>query len=90
MFFRFDRHTAQVHFLARRNDPPTFPLEPEWEGYLTLEISNTTPLPAKVYANEGIMQLLFHRTEATCEMSYAAKKGRYQDQRGLTLPCVSQ
>jgi dCTP deaminase len=66
------------------------PLEPEWRGKVTIEISNTTPLPAKVYANEGIMQLLFHRTEATCEMSYAAKKGRYQDQRGLTLPCVSQ
>jgi dCTP deaminase len=64
------------------------PLEPEWRGRITLEISNTTPLPAKIYANEGIAQILFLRTEAVCETSYADKKGKYQDQKGLTLPFV--
>lgn len=64
------------------------PLEPEWRGKITLEISNTTPLPAKIYANEGIAQILFLRTEAVCETSYADKKGKYQDQKGLTLPFV--
>ena len=62
------------------------PLEPEWTGILTLEISNTTPLPAKVYAGEGIAQLLFFRTSSVCETSYADRKGKYQDQVGLTLP----
>jgi dCTP deaminase len=64
------------------------PLEPEWRGKITIEISNTTPLPAKVYANEGIAQILFFRAEQTCKISYADKKGRYQDQKGLTLPFV--
>jgi len=62
------------------------PFEPEWEGYVTLEISNTTPLPAKVYANEGIAQVLFFQSDEACEVSYADKKGKYQGQRGLTLP----
>jgi len=64
------------------------PLEPEWRGKVTIEISNTTPLPAKVYANEGIAQILFLRTESVCQTSYADKKGKYQDQKGLTLPFV--
>ena len=62
------------------------PFEPEWEGYVTLEISNTTPLPAKVYANEGISQVLFFQSDEVCETSYADKKGKYQRQQGLTLP----
>jgi dCTP deaminase len=61
------------------------PLEPEWEGYLTVEISNTTPLPCKIYANEGIGQLLFFEGDP-CEVSYADKKGAYQNQKGITLP----
>lgn len=65
------------------------PLEPEWRGKITLEISNTTPLPAKIYANEGICQLLFFKTPIECLTSYLDKKGRYQDQKGLTLPFVS-
>ena len=64
------------------------PLEPEWRGKITLEISNTTPLPAKIYANEGIAQILFLRCEEVCQTSYADKKGKYQDQKGLTLPFV--
>jgi dCTP deaminase len=64
------------------------PLEPEWRGKITLEISNTTPLPAKIYSNEGIAQILFLRTEEVCQTSYADKKGKYQDQKGLTLPFV--
>jgi len=62
------------------------PFEPEWEGYVTLEISNTTPLPAKVYANEGISQVLFFQSDEMCEVSYADKQGKYQRQQGLTLP----
>jgi dCTP deaminase len=62
------------------------PFEPEWEGFVTLEISNTTPLPAKVYSNEGIAQVLFFQSDEPCEVSYADKKGKYQGQRGLTLP----
>ena len=62
------------------------PFEPEWEGFVTLEISNTTPLPAKVYANEGIAQVLFFQSDETCEVSYADKQGKYQRQQGLTLP----
>jgi len=64
------------------------PLEPEWRGKITIEISNTTPLPAKIYAGEGIAQILFLRTDAVCKTSYADKKGKYQDQTGLTLPFV--
>jgi dCTP deaminase len=62
------------------------PFEPEWEGYVTLEISNTTPLPAKVYANEGISQVLFFESDEDCEVSYKDKAGKYQKQAGLTLP----
>ncbi|MCA9751800.1 MAG: dCTP deaminase [bacterium] len=62
------------------------PFEPEWEGYATLEISNTTPLPAKVYANEGIAQVLFLQADEECETSYADKKGKYQAQTGVVLP----
>ena len=62
------------------------PFEPEWEGYVTLEISNTTPLPAKIYANEGIAQVLFFQGDEVCERSYRDKKGKYQGQRGVTLP----
>jgi dCTP deaminase len=62
------------------------PLEPEWEGIVTLEVSNTTPLPAKIYANEGIAQMLFFESDEPCEVSYADKKGKYQKQGGLTLP----
>ncbi|MBC7810296.1 MAG: dCTP deaminase [Burkholderiales bacterium] len=62
------------------------PFEPEWEGHVTLEISNTTPLPAKIYANEGIAQVLFFEADEECETSYADKKGKYQAQTGITLP----
>ena len=62
------------------------PFEPEWEGIVTLEVSNTTPLPAKIYANEGIAQVLFFESDEICETSYADKKGKYQAQRELTLP----
>jgi len=62
------------------------PLEPEWEGQVTLEISNTTPLPAKVYANEGIAQFLFFKGEGVCEVSYADRAGKYMGQKGVTLP----
>jgi dCTP deaminase len=61
------------------------PLEPEWEGYVTIEISNTSPLPAKIYANEGIAQLLFIEGSEVCERSYADKAGKYQAQKGITL-----
>ncbi|MGQ9371638.1 dCTP deaminase [Azospirillum sp. A39] len=62
------------------------PLEPEWEGHVTLEISNTTPLPAKVYANEGLCQFLFLQGAGPCEVSYADKAGKYMRQQGVTLP----
>jgi dCTP deaminase len=62
------------------------PLEPGWHGYITIEISNTTPLPAKIYANEGIAQVLFFEGDEPCEVSYADKKGKYQGQRGVVLP----
>jgi dCTP deaminase len=62
------------------------PFEPEWEGYVTLEISNTTPLPAKIYANEGIAQVLFFIADEPCDISYADKKGKYQAQRTIVLP----
>ncbi|HTU33103.1 MAG TPA: dCTP deaminase [Candidatus Acidoferrum sp.] len=64
------------------------PLEPEWRGKITIEISNTTPLPAKIYAGEGIAQIVFLRGDAVCHTSYADKRGKYQDQKGLTLPFV--
>ncbi len=62
------------------------PLEPEWEGHITLEFSNTTPLPAKIYAHEGVAQLLFLQSDEPCEMSYKDRGGKYQGQRGVTLP----
>jgi dCTP deaminase len=62
------------------------PFEPEWEGHVTIEISNTTPLPAKIYANEGIAQVLFFESDESCAVSYKDKKGKYQGQRGVTLP----
>jgi dCTP deaminase len=64
------------------------PLEPEWRGRITIEISNTTPLPAKIYAGEGIAQILFLRADSLCRTSYADRQGKYQDQEGLTLPFV--
>jgi dCTP deaminase len=62
------------------------PFEPEWEGFVTLEISNTTPLPAKIYANEGLCQVLFFESDEVCEISYKDKKGKYQAQQGIVLP----
>lgn len=62
------------------------PFEPEWEGYVTLEISNTTPLPARIYAHEGIAQVLFFQADEVCEVSYADKKGKYQKQEAIVLP----
>jgi len=62
------------------------PLEPEWEGHVTLEFSNTTPLPAKIYANEGVAQMLFFESDEVCATSYKDRGGKYQGQRGVTLP----
>ena len=62
------------------------PLEPEWEGHVTLEFSNTTPLPAKIYANEGVAQMLFFESDDICEISYKDRGGKYQKQTGVTLP----
>ena len=62
------------------------PLEPEWDGHVTLEFSNTTPLPAKIYANEGVAQMLFFESDEVCETSYKDRGGKYQGQRGVTLP----
>ena len=64
------------------------PFEPEWEGFATLEISNTTPLPAKIYANEGIAQVIFFEPDEVCQVSYADKRGKYQRQQGITLPRI--
>ena len=64
------------------------PFEPEWEGYVTLEISNTTPLPARIYANEGIAQVLFFESDEICEISYADRKGKYQNQQSIMLPRI--
>jgi dCTP deaminase len=66
------------------------PFEPEWEGHATLEISNTTPLPARIYAGEGIAQLVFFEADEVCLRSYADKKGKYQAQREITLPRLDQ
>jgi dCTP deaminase len=62
------------------------PLEPEWEGHVTLEFSNTTPLPAKIYANEGVAQMLFFESDEVCDVSYKDRGGKYQGQTGVTLP----
>ena len=64
------------------------PFEPEWEGFVTLEISNTTPLPARIYADEGIAQVLFFESDETCAVSYADRQGKYQGQQGIVLPTV--
>jgi dCTP deaminase len=64
------------------------PFEPEWEGYVTLEISNTTPLPAKIYANEGLCQVIFFESDEPCEVSYRDKQGKYQAQQGIVLPRI--
>jgi dCTP deaminase len=64
------------------------PLEPEWEGFVTLEISNTTPLPARVYSHEGLCQIIFLESDEVCETSYKDKKGKYQAQQGIVLPKV--
>ena len=64
------------------------PFEPEWEGHVTLEISNTTPLPAKIYSNEGLCQVLFFESDEECELSYKDRSGKYQKQTGITLPKV--
>ena len=64
------------------------PFEPEWEGYVTLEISNTTPLPARIYANEGLCQVIFFESDEVCEISYKDKKGKYQSQGGIVLPRI--
>jgi dCTP deaminase len=64
------------------------PFEPEWEGYVTLEISNTTPLPARVYANEGIAQVIFLQADEVCDISYADRKGKYQKQDAIVLPRI--
>jgi len=64
------------------------PFEPEWEGYVTLEISNTTPLPAKIYAGEGLAQVLFFMADEVCEVSYADRKGKYMNQMEITYPCI--
>ena len=64
------------------------PFEPEWEGYVTLEISNTTPLPAKIYSNEGLCQVLFFESDEVCDQSYKDKQGKYQSQVGITLPKI--
>ena len=64
------------------------PFEPEWEGFVTLEVSNTTPLPARIYANEGIAQVLFFESDETCAISYADRQGKYQAQQGIELPRV--
>ena len=64
------------------------PFEPEWEGFVTLEISNTTPLPAKIYANEGVAQVIFFESDEVCETSYKDRGGKYQGQKGVTLPKI--
>ena len=66
------------------------PFEPEWEGFVTLEISNTTPLPAKIYSNEGLCQVIFFAADETCQVSYRDKAGKYQGQQGITLPKLKQ
>ena len=90
-FFRIPRNTLVVCL-----DKSTYarcgiivnvtPLEPEWEGHVTLEFSNTTPLPAKIYANEGVAQMLFFESDEVCETSYKDRGGKYQGQTGVTLP----
>ena len=82
------KSAPEIH--ERAADWDDHPFEPEWEGHVTLEISNTTPLPARIYANEGIAQVLFFEADEddVCETSYADKQGKYQAQRGVTLPRI--
>jgi dCTP deaminase len=77
-----------IEYFRIPRDVLTVCLEPEWEGTVTLEISNTTPLPARIYANEGIAQVLFFQSDEPCERSYADKKGKYLKQQGVTLPKI--
>ena len=66
------------------------PFEPDWEGHVTLEISNTTPLPARIYSNEGLCQVLFFQSDENCIKSYKERSGKYQNQTGITLPTVKK
>jgi dCTP deaminase len=81
-----DHLRGQVHLCALWHIVNVTPFEPEWEGFVTFEISNTTPLPAKIYANEGQCQILFFQSDEVCETSYKDRKGKYQAQKGIVLP----
>ena len=81
-------HFLEAAFVRAFEIMSSAPFEPGWEGFVTLEISNTTPLPAKIYANEGIAQVLFFESDEECLTSYADRKGMYQAQKGITLPKV--
>jgi dCTP deaminase len=83
---RADHLPGQEHLRTLRIIVNVTPFEPEWEGYVTLEFSNTTPLPAKIYAGEGCAQVLFFESDEVCETSYKDRGGKYQGQRGVTLP----
>jgi len=83
---RADDLPRQIDVCAMRIIVNVTPFEPEWEGFVTLEISNTTPLPAKIYANEGLCQVIFFESDEACEVSYKDKKGKYQSQSGIVLP----
>jgi dCTP deaminase len=84
-YFRIPRDTLVV-CLGKSTSANVTPLEPEWEGHVTLEFSNTTPLPARIYANEGVAQMLFFQSDEVCETSYKDRGGKYQGQTGVTLP----
>ena len=77
---------GKIDICAVRDHRERNALEPEWEGHVTLEFSNTTPLPAKIYANEGVAQFLFFESDEVCETSYKDRGGKYQGQKGVTLP----
>ena len=90
-YFRIPRKVltvclGKIHVCPLRHHRQRDSFEPEWEGYVTLEISNTTPLPARIYSNEGIAQVLFFEADEECDISYADKKGKYQAQHGVVLP----
>ncbi|MDF2482504.1 MAG: dCTP deaminase [Stenotrophomonas indicatrix] len=80
------KHFDPGSFVDIVGDDNVTPLEPEWEGHVTLEFSNTTPLPARIYANEGVAQMLFFQSDEVCETSYKDRGGKYQGQTGVTLP----
>jgi dCTP deaminase len=86
--FRIPRNVLVVSYARCGIVVNVTPLEPEWEGYVTLEFSNTTPLPAKIYANEGVAQMLFFESDEVCETSYRDRGGKYQGQKGVTLPKI--